>query len=107
MRAELANLDHCAVPFLRHAATNLLWYYTTRIFLQECVIPSIHSKYAETLQTLFATVSTDNPNLYSSHKNKCDSWRPAHKDLIKCLPLKNSIYYCELHRPRSRYSRVV
>ena len=26
MRAKLANLDHCAVPFLSHAATNLSWY---------------------------------------------------------------------------------
>ena len=32
MRAELANLNHCAVPFLNRAAVNLCWYYdTTRI----------------------------------------------------------------------------
>ena len=28
MRAELANLNHCAVPFLRSAAANLCWYYS-------------------------------------------------------------------------------
>ena len=28
MRAELANLNHCAVPFLRRAAVNLCWYIT-------------------------------------------------------------------------------
>ena len=27
MRAELANLNHCAVPFLSRAAVNLCWYY--------------------------------------------------------------------------------
>ena len=27
MRAELANLNHSAVPFLRRAAINLCWYY--------------------------------------------------------------------------------
>ena len=26
MRAELANLNHCTVPFLSHAAVNLSWY---------------------------------------------------------------------------------
>ena len=27
MRSELAILNHCAVPFLSRAATNLCWYY--------------------------------------------------------------------------------
>ena len=27
MRAELANLNHCAVQFLSRAAVNLSWYY--------------------------------------------------------------------------------
>ena len=26
MRAQLANLKHCAVPFLSRAAVNLSWY---------------------------------------------------------------------------------
>ena len=26
MRAGLANINHCAVPFLRRAAVNLSWY---------------------------------------------------------------------------------
>ena len=26
MRAELANLNHCAVPFLSRATVNLSWY---------------------------------------------------------------------------------
>ena len=26
MRAELADLNHCAVPFLSRAATNLYWF---------------------------------------------------------------------------------
>ena len=29
MRAELANLDQRAVPFLSRAATNLCWYYSS------------------------------------------------------------------------------
>ena len=29
MRAELANLNHCAVPFLSCVAANLCWYYYT------------------------------------------------------------------------------
>ena len=28
MRAELANLNHCAVPFLSRGAPNLCWYNT-------------------------------------------------------------------------------
>ena len=26
MRAEIANLNHCAVPFLSRADVNLIWY---------------------------------------------------------------------------------
>ena len=33
MRAELANLNHCAVPFPSRAAANLCWYYMTDIIL--------------------------------------------------------------------------
>ena len=29
MRAELVNLNHCAVPFLSRAAVNLSWYDST------------------------------------------------------------------------------
>ena len=29
MRAESANLNHCAVPFLSRAAAKLCWYYRT------------------------------------------------------------------------------
>ena len=29
MRAELANLNHCAVPFSSRAAVNLSWYDST------------------------------------------------------------------------------
>ena len=29
MRAELATLNDCAVPFLSRAAVNLCWYYTS------------------------------------------------------------------------------
>ena len=34
MRAKSANLNHCAVPFLSHAAVNLCWYdYILIVFL--------------------------------------------------------------------------
>ena len=29
MRAELANANHCALPFLSRAVANLCWYYYT------------------------------------------------------------------------------
>ena len=35
MRAELANLNHCAVPFLSRAAVNLSWYYSRAIDLHK------------------------------------------------------------------------
>ena len=31
MRAELANIHHCAVPFLSRAAVNLSWYDSTHM----------------------------------------------------------------------------
>ena len=33
MRAELANLNHCAVSFLGRATASLCWYYATYLFL--------------------------------------------------------------------------
>ena len=33
MRAELANLNHCAVLFLSRTAVNLSWYYYTLSFI--------------------------------------------------------------------------
>ena len=33
MRAELANINHCAVPFLSRAAVNLSWYDSTYIII--------------------------------------------------------------------------
>ena len=33
MRAELANLNHCAVPFLSRAAVNLSWFDSILYFL--------------------------------------------------------------------------
>ena len=35
MRAELADLNHCAVLFLSRAAVNLRWYYYTYVILQD------------------------------------------------------------------------
>ena len=35
MRAELANLNDCAVPFLSRAAVNLWWYHYTRYCRQK------------------------------------------------------------------------
>ena len=32
MRAEIANLNNCAVPFSSRAAANLCWYYIIYIF---------------------------------------------------------------------------
>ena len=31
MRAEVANLNHCAVPILRRAVVNLSWYDSSPI----------------------------------------------------------------------------
>ena len=32
MCADLAGLNHCAVPFLSRAAVNLCWYYSSVVF---------------------------------------------------------------------------
>ena len=34
MRAKLANLNDCAVPFLSRVAVNLCWYYSIQVALQ-------------------------------------------------------------------------
>ena len=40
MRAELANHNHCAVPFLSRAAVNLSWYDITFIVINSCILSS-------------------------------------------------------------------
>ena len=37
MRAELANLNHCAVPFLSRTVVNLYGYYITIVELRKIV----------------------------------------------------------------------
>ena len=57
MRAKLANLNHCAVPFLSRAAVNLSWY------------DRIPDKMAE-------DIMTDNPypNPYPNRPHPNRSW---------------------------------
>ena len=43
MRAELANLNHCAVSLLSRAAANLCWYY---YILQHIILHRLYSTYA-------------------------------------------------------------
>ena len=58
MRAELANLSHCAVLFLSRTAVNLSWYESTcndiyiryknhfqRVLLKSLQVYSIHNTY--------------------------------------------------------------
>ena len=45
MRAELVNLNHCAVPFLSRAAVKLSWYDSCVyciLYSVYCVVYSIH-----------------------------------------------------------------
>ena len=42
MRAELASLNHCAVPFLSRAAVNLSWYDITYAHKQSYIM--LHDK---------------------------------------------------------------
>ena len=44
MRAKLANLNHCAVPFLRCAAANLCWYYYYVIYMSFYIISTLGSE---------------------------------------------------------------
>ena len=37
MCAKLANLNHCAVPFLSRAGANLCWYYYT-LYTVQCIL---------------------------------------------------------------------
>ena len=43
MRAEIANLNHCAVPFLSRAAVNFRWYCCT-------YRPDIHTNMKKTFK---------------------------------------------------------
>ena len=63
MRADLAVLNNCAVPFLSRAAVNMRWYYTlhnTYIYYVSDVV-----KCTEHRAVLLPKV------MYTSHKNNC------------------------------------
>ena len=36
--------------------------------------------------------------LHNTHNKKWNSYRPVHWDSMKCVPLRNPIYYCEYYR---------
>ena len=43
MRADLANLNHYAVPLLSRAAVNLCWYYYIYIYIIHILYICIHT----------------------------------------------------------------
>ena len=45
MRAELASLTPCAVPFLSRAAVNLCWYYITYDMHTKYTLCTMHYTY--------------------------------------------------------------
>ena len=61
MRAELANLNHCAVPFLSRAAVNLSWYDSTVFYILMKPIPI----------TCFSLSPKQRLLSYNHHKNNC------------------------------------
>ena len=52
MRAELANLNHCAVPVLRRVVANLCWYYYCVLMMTQ--IPPAELDEMKALSTLIA-----------------------------------------------------
>ena len=82
MRAELANLNHCAVPFLSRVAVNLSWYDSSitisisiiiRGFWSQNLVRPTFLKYSRTSISITITrgprlsvVFTFSPKVYSS-----------------------------------------
>ena len=42
MRAELANLNYCAVAFLSRAAVNLCWYYILLLYIVYYIMQTVY-----------------------------------------------------------------
>ena len=77
MRAELANLNNCAVPFLSRAAVNLSWYHSTLI------------------TTTTRTEDENNSSLYDRRKNNCQKIYPAHSTITKRGFILRGSHFCE------------
>ena len=63
MRAELANLNHCAVPFLSLAAVNLCWYNYSKCYCY-CYIYNMAGK--KIILILIAYLKAEPPDTLSS-----------------------------------------
>ena len=63
MRAEVASLNHCAVPFLSRAAVNLSWHYSTclepEITMEICIMHILNNVYCGSYSIC----------IYTAHKN--------------------------------------
>ena len=79
MRAELANLNHCAVPFLSRAAVSLSWYD----------IISQYTYYKQVHYTIYKYIAN---NLQNSH-------------VLRAIPVK--VYFSQKQLPRKMKSRLV
>ena len=53
MRAELANLNHCAVPFLSRAAVSLSWYDSTVKLKDLFIIDEEHEYQSVQIYTVY------------------------------------------------------
>ena len=62
MRAKLANLNHCAVPFLSRAAANLCWYYNTA----GCDETTGRNDYVLSLVMIIVTLSWQHINIFKT-----------------------------------------
>ena len=63
MRAELANLNHCAVSFLSRAAVNLSWYDSTH-YIISLIICKLFHKIAHHLLLYIPPYRESNSNIY-------------------------------------------
>ena len=71
MRTELANLNHCAVPFLSRAAVNLSWYYYTMYV--DCRSNNINERNFLTLSVIFFPKDGIPEKTFSSFPSKAST----------------------------------
>ena len=92
MRAELPNLNHCAVPFLSRAAVSLSWYD----------IISQYTYYKHVHYTIYKYIAN---NLQNSHVELC--FTRCAIQLYTYLKYPVKVYFSQKRLPRKMKSRLV
>ena len=103
MRAKLANLHHCAVPFLSRAAVNLCWHYNTYNFRSypyfSCLV--CHKSATRTDTTAYPDRNNSTPGQTQQHTRRDTTAHPDRHNSTSGQTQKHTTTYKHIQYTRT------